>query len=249
MTSVLPDWVSFVEVKASFPDPEAVRDAFGLPRKADRRRTLSFLDAWDDDGGLCLLSRSVILRIRQKDGGDGDSTVKLRPADPAVLTGDRRPAHDGEDDYKIEGDWARTLVLSASQDGTIGEKALADVVADRGAGADRAFTPRQRAFLAACLPAVEHPLDGLLVAGPVRADRWDVADTGPFAGKLALRAERWRYAGSTEFMEVSARVPRADAGHLRDRLLAECSDRGLSPVDGATTKTETVLRDLLPAPA
>ena len=95
-----------------------------------------------------------------------------------------------------------------------------------------------------CGPPITDPFDGLHVAGPISARRWDLAVEN-FRGEYALRVERWEYEGDRSFVEISLRSK--DPGKAADRhahLMDLLERRHLTPDQGAT-KTETGLRDLL----
>ena len=229
------------EIKFTFAGDQAAAAvaSFGLLTEDADRREIHFLDVLDPDGNPKLLGLGVVLRLRSRQEGAGDTTLKLRPAEEDRLTGRWRPEHQ-DDDYRVEYDWANRSVLSASLDAKIKAHCLADVVSgDR--PPQHAFTEDQRDFLRACGPDLISPFRGLRVAGPIAALRWrDVA----WPGTAELRAEQWRWGGGHTFLELSLRVA-ADAPGWRTQLASDIDHRGLKVDDDAVTKTEAVLRALL----
>jgi hypothetical protein len=245
---VFPVPVDGVEVKFSFSGDRAgnVRDAFDLAdRSAARTMTVSFLDARPADGGRPrLLAAGLVLRLRHVVDHADESTLKLRPAAAERLTDPWRAGTHHDDGYRLEYDWGTRPVLAASLDHELRAERIRDVVAGDRPARD-AFSDEQEALLRECGPRLAAPFDDLGVAGPVRAHRWDLEVPG-LAGSPPLRAEQWEYAGDRRFVELSVRVPAADAADCRARLADLLDGRRLTPDRGATTKTETVLLDLLP---
>jgi hypothetical protein len=243
-----PTPVDGVEIKFSFSGEGAgdVRDAFDLAEgSAARTMTVSFLDARPADGGRPrLLAAGVVLRLRHVVHSADESTLKLRPAVADRLTAPWRAGSHHDDGYRVEYDWGTRPVLAASLDHELRAGRIRDVVARR-RPARAAFSGEQEELLRACGPRLAAPFDGLGVAGPIHASRWDLQVAG-CSGSSVLRAEQWEYAGGRRFVELSARVPTADAADCRARLTDLLDRRGLAPDQGATTKTETVLLDLLP---
>jgi hypothetical protein len=240
--------VDGVEIKFSFSGDGVgdVRNAFDLAEgSAARRMTVSFLDARPAAGGRPrLLAAGVVLRLRHVVDHADESTLKLRPAVAERLTDPWRAGSHHDDGYRVEYDWGTRPVLAASLDHELRAGRIRDVVARRRPLRD-AFSGEQEELLRACGPRLAAPFDGLGVAGPVRAHRWDLQVPG-LPGSSPLRAEQWEYADDRRFVELSVRVPTADAAACRDRLSELLDRRGLTPDQGATTKTETVLLDLLP---
>jgi hypothetical protein len=251
--------VDGVEIKATLSGAQidAAVASFGLRPADAKRQVVYFFDVVEDTGSkdpsrrLRLFTSHVILRVRQRASGKGESTLKLRPADRGRLTGRWAAGsrHDGK--YRVEYDWAAHRVLAASMDADLDADRIADVVHQR-RPVGRAFTAEQEEFLDECGSAPSFPFRDLHVAGPIEALRWEDIETGPFTERLGLRAEQWKYEGGFPFLELSVKVDDVEeAGGLRDALAEELRRRNLRTDPLAETKTETVLRTLLgiPAPA
>jgi hypothetical protein len=227
-----------VEVKATLVGDDVARAVAALGLEGDGKHLeVWFFDALDAAGALTLGSRSIILRLRRRKDR-WTSTLKLRPAVLARLTGDFAPGSDEFGDrYKVEYDWANRPVLAASMDHEPDVEDPASALA-----ADVVSAVQRRLMDEAGNPPRE-PWEGILAVGPVDARRWDDVSTPHLDG---LRAERWTYLGDRRFLELSLRADdRDEAGKRRETLLADLADVNLAPDPNAPPKTETVLRDLL----
>ena len=82
----------------------------------DRKREIWFFDSIDPAHRRPrLLHAGIILRLRRKKDGPGESTLKLRPARAELLIGDfRAGAGRFGKRYSVEWDWAHEKVLAAS---------------------------------------------------------------------------------------------------------------------------------------
>ena len=237
-----------VEIKFSFSADRvpAVLDSFGLREESAKRMRIFFFDALEVDGGgssLRLLEQGVVLRLRHVVDGPDNSTLKLRPAVAERLTGRWQAGSPHDEDYRVEYDWGARLVLAASLDRRVSADEIEEVVTDE-RPLREAFSDEQVALLRDCGPPTTNPFDGLHVAGPITARRWDL-EVEDFRGEYALRVERWEYEGDRRFVEISLRTEDPGvAAAWRDRLMELLERRHLTP-DQGPTKTETVLRDLL----
>ena len=96
----------------------------------DRKRTVWFFDSIDSTECHPRLFRAgIILRLRRKKNGPGESTLKLRPARAELLVDDFRAGagHFGED-YSVAWDWAHDQVLAASMDADVDREAADKMV-------------------------------------------------------------------------------------------------------------------------
>jgi hypothetical protein len=169
--------------------------------------------------GTPLLDRGVILRARDKAGGDDDATVKLRPCRRSQLTDHWLGATEGETEdgdaweVEVEADWSgdrRVLAVSHTCERS------GDLVREAGRGdrpAEDLFTRDQLALLRDCSGTAIN-LRTLSVLPPVTAIRWKSVAKAPPA--LGVRAERWTV-GGLDFLELSVV---ADLGEARERQAA-----------------------------
>lgn len=242
--------VDGVEIKFTVAEDgvPAALSAFGLGLADATRQTVSFYDVLQAPAPAAprLLRAGVVLRLREKADGSRKTTLKLRPAEEDRLTGDWAAGADRVDDYKVEYDWARTPVLAASVDRDVDAEENGTATGPGGSLRDL-YSAAQLRFLHDCGPALDVPWPDLQPAGPIEALRWNDVEAGPFTGKKALRAERWRGAGLT-FLEVSARVDDVDdAAQARADLLAELTARSITPDPATESKTEIMVSRFLGA--
>jgi hypothetical protein len=223
------------EIKFTLPGDQVAAGltAFGLREEDGESVLVYFLDRLDPAGDPWLFGHHVVLRVRREPDDSGDVTVKLRPVEPHRLTGQWRPGIDHDPaDYTVEYDWASEKRLAAS----VKVKHDTGVAALLAGPRKKIFSPDQQDFLRRCGPQLEQPMRELAVAGPIAARRWSLKK---------LKAEQWIWGAGRTFLELSARCPDDEAADRRARLAADLERFGLKPDDGATTKTEAVLRDLL----
>jgi hypothetical protein len=236
--------VDAVEIKCTLSGSlDAAVASFHLDRDPDREREIWFFDRLDAAGTAPQLLRAgVILRLRRKTEGRGETTLKLRPARAELLVGDFR-AGSGQfgENYSVEWDWAHDQVLSASMDADV-SRDTADAMVIPGGLTRARFSADQLRLLDEAGAPPPGAFDGLNAAGPIESARWDKIGVGQLA---KLRAERWTY-DDKQFLELSVQAADLTEGEaLRDALLDDVERRGLEPDPAGRSKTETVLLDLL----
>jgi hypothetical protein len=147
--------------------PALLRGAGVLPQ----RRKVYFYDTAD----LRLFGNDLILRARVTQGEDDDSTVKLRPVDPA----DDRAPWRGIDAIRVELDVVGDKrVCSAKLEGAPDHGEIEDVEA-KGRRVGSLFTRTQEQLVAAYAPDGT-ALRDLEVLGPVDARKWELDDLDGF---------------------------------------------------------------------
>jgi hypothetical protein len=207
----------------------AAADAFELdPKKGERRHIFFF-----DTKTLALFKQGVVLRAREVKGNEDDSTVKIRPVDPKKVA-DKWGRLPG---FKMEADGVgdrliRSASLSVEQDdGEI------RAVAQKLRSIKKLFSDEQESFLAE-MSHLSVGFEALEVLGPVDALRWKVKHRGlPYP----ITAERWTLPDRDDLLEVSIKVPTAQAAAASaafDRFLKELK---LKPQGGQETKTRKAL--------
>lgn len=211
----------------------------------DRKRTIWFFDSIDStQHGARLFLAGIILRLRRKKDGPGESTLKLRPARAELLVGDFAAGvgRFGER-YSVEWDWANDKVLAASMDADVAREAADDMVHEPTADS---FSVDQLRLLHEAGAPPPDPFAGVRAVGPIAAKRWDDIGEGPLA---TLRAEHWTYGDDKQFLELSLKVKDLTAAaQCREALLDDLARRGLKPDPAGMSKTATVLVDLLVDP-
>ena len=190
---------------------------------------------------LPLLSAGIVLRLRRRDDGEADSTVKLRPCRWSQLISPWDHALSRDPDFTIEGDWSRTRhVLAASRKTDLDEGAIHAAINGDGRLGD-AFTKSQQDFLSDC-GEIRVAMRGLTALDPIAATQWKKVSIG---GVDDVAAERWTVAG-LDFLELSMRVTDGpDAAAAQQRALTEeVTSRGLKLDDSEESKTPRVMKRL-----
>lgn len=204
--------------------------ALGLTADLAELRDIWFYDT----GELTLFESGAILRARSVTDDDDDTTVKLRP----MAAADVDPALFADGDFKCETDWTPSTVVSSCSFGrTIDEGEIVEV-ADGTRDIESLFSSEQEDFLAAHGPAFDW--DGLAPLGPVAAQVWKVEhDDLP----AKMTAELWQLP-SEDFLELSIKVPDAEAAGAFGELLVWLSVRDIPLSEAQETKTRRALEIL-----
>jgi hypothetical protein len=233
---------SVIEIKLNIAgDVEQARSALGLD--GGKKRKIWFLDDLTDGARptLPLLSAGIVLRLRRRDNGKEDSTVKMRPCRWSQLVSPWGVPLTRDPDFRIEGDWSRTHhVLAASRVADIDEGTIERAMSDSGR-IGHAFTQAQLDFLAGC-GEIRVSLSGVTTLGPIAATQWKDFSLG---GVDEVAAERWTVAG-LDFLELSVRVGggAAEATERQEALTKEALARGLAVDDNEESKTLRVMKRL-----
>ena len=193
-----------------------------------------------------LLDLGVVLRVRQKSGHKGDSTVKLRPCRWSQLDGGFLANRDTADgDYKIEADWAGTRHgLAASFTSDWDDDRLQRVEAGE-LPASALFSEPQADFLRLCA-AGRVSLATITLLPALAAVRWDPSRVTVAGVDLEVRAERWTIPGSVDFLELSV-VGTGARDAVRKQAAVEqlAADHALEVDRSEENKTQRVLAALI----
>jgi|KBSSwiStaDraftv2_1062776.scaffolds.fasta_scaffold24727_7 hypothetical protein len=233
---------STIEIKVNVAgDVDSALSALGL--NGGTRRRVWFVDDLTDGARptLPLLSAGIVLRLRKRDDGQEDSTVKMRPCRRSQLISPWDEPLMRDPDFTIEGDWSRSRhVLAASSKADLDEGTIHAAISGDG-HLDDAFTNAQQEFLAEC-GEIKVAFRGLSVLDPINATQWKNESIG---GVPYVAAERWTVAG-LDFLELSMRVTDgADAAAGQQRALTEAVlSRGLHLDDSEESKTMRVMKCL-----
>jgi hypothetical protein len=237
--SALPPGVEGVEIKVTLGAAmvDRGREAFRIGLARAERRSIWFAERLvrqGDPGELPLLSRGVIIRIRQREGEDDDATLKLRGPEGCI---DPDLWHGRTESFgkraKLEGDWAgKRHLLSASLDTKIDDGRIEEVVAEHPQQIRRLLSDAQQDLADEWLL----PLDEVRLLGPVRAAKWR-----PGTGQLGdLAAELWEVGDRLRFLELSVLAEDDPLGH-QQRLEEVVRHHSLEVDPEADTKTRAVL--------
>ncbi|HEY5928036.1 MAG TPA: hypothetical protein VIV11_40395 [Kofleriaceae bacterium] len=217
-------------------DIRRARYRLSLLNDQSQQRSIWFFDT----PALTLLDAGLILRAREIDGEEDDSTVKLRPFTLDDLSEEFRVL----DDMKCELDrLPDTATPSCSLKIDQDEGEIASVA--RGERTlDKLYSSEQEALFAAYGPAIG--LDELATLGPIRARVWTLrSDELP----EKVTAELWYLADGSQTLELSMKVDAADQDDGMADLLDFVEDRGLHLDKEQESKTRRALELLIDATA
>ena len=216
-----------LKVTVSEQKEQAAAEAFGLDPAAGERRRIFFFDTID----LALFQKGLVLRAREVKNGKDDSTVKLRPVDPQRLD----PKWQRLKGFKIEADGVGDkLTPSASLSVEQGQGEI-KAVENRLRAIDKLFSPEQEELLNSRVPV---NFKTLQVLGPVDALRWKVTHEAlPFP----ITAEQWTLPNQHDLLELSIKVPTAQASVASVAFDKFLKGLHLKPQGGQETKTRVAL--------
>jgi hypothetical protein len=209
---------------------------------AGQPRSIGFIEDTTVGVRLPLFHQGVVLRVREVEDGDDDSTVKLRPCRRSQLTESWLGAEKGDGwKFRVEEDWAGSRrALAAS--------CVADLPRRRIAAAregkepvGRLFTGGQWRFLSDCI-GMPINLDALTLLPPVKATRWEKVRVQEVE---TVVVERWTI-NELDFLELSIRKDTVEeAREARAELERAILALGLEGDDEQVSKTERVLAYLV----
>jgi hypothetical protein len=219
--------VDAIEIKVTIPDAQidATLARYQLTVDNDQERYIYFFDTPD----LKLFHAGMIARARRIVGGEHDSTVKFRPVVPTEVPASWRAF----DTFKLEADASETaMTKSASLTMPVAKGLIKQVVAgDKGIA--KLFSKEQEAFLAV-IGKQQIDWDALRILGPLEAHRWKFADP---ACPWEITAELWKREDGARLLEVSIKVPAAQAAVAIAGFLAFLAETGAERDLAQQTKT------------
>jgi len=220
-----------VELKVTVSERKerAAARAFGLDPKEGERRRIFFFDTLD----LALFNKGLVLRAREVKNGKDDSTVKIRPVDPQKITDSWRRLNG----FKIEADGVGSkLIRSASL--SVDQRDDEIKAVESGVRAIHKLFSSEQERLLAEMSRVHVNFETLRVLGPVRALRWTVEHEGlPYP----ITAEEWTLPDERDLLEVSIKVPTAQALSASAGFDSFLKGLQLAPQGGQETKTRIAL--------
>jgi hypothetical protein len=218
-----------LKVTVSEQKEQAAARAFGLDPKTGERRRIFFFDTVD----LALFNKGLVLRAREVKNGQDDSTVKIRPIDPQTLA-DKWHRLKG---FKIEADGVGgKLIRSASL--SVEQRDDEIKAIESGVRAIKKLFSAEQELLLAEMSPVSVNFEALRVLGPVHALRWNVEHEGlPYR----ITAEEWTLPDKRDLLEVSIKVPTAQASVASAAFDSFLKGLQLKPQGGQETKTRIAL--------
>ena len=186
-----------------------------------------------DTPRLDLFRAGVALRARLVKGDDDDSTVKFRPVD-AVAIPEEWKEREG---FKLEADCAGTRVVCSASLTVVQRRDEIDEVAEGKRPIHRLFSKEQERFLGAFYRGTVD-FEKVRVMGPIRVLRWK-SEHDDFPHELTT--EEWRLPNGDDLVEVSIKVPPAEAATAAKAFDRHLRTLGLDPQGAQETKTRTAL--------
>jgi len=235
-----------VEIKANVADTH-VLDAMGVLDLNDAK-TLKIWFYEDLTPGIPpmpLLDAGLVLRVRAKENGDVDSTVKLRPCRRSQLTPSWLSTESkGDFEFNVEEDRVGTKSVLAASCQVKRDAATLTSLEGPPYLLSELLSDRQHDLLATCAPVRVNAAE-LTALGPIDATRWKDGGGDDFAD-LEARAERWMIEGH-EFLEISIRANAEEADAKNSRLQEFITERGIVLDTSQESKTRRVLTALAQA--
>lgn len=220
-----------VELKLTVPASDQRASIARLPMdpvEAQPRQVFFF-----DTPDLLLNQAGVVVRARRRQGGRGDTVVKLRPVVPSELPREirRSPAFNVEVDVLPGG-----FVCSGSMKGRVTGQEVRDAAAGK-IPLRSIFSKEQRAFFRAHAPAgIE--FESFVTLGPTFILK---AVFEPKTLGRPLVAEMWLYPDGSRLLELSTKCLPEEAFQVAAEARAYLGSRGV-PISGhQQTKTKTAL--------
>jgi len=220
-----------VELKATIPHKQihwGLR-RYNLTSSNDQERHIYFFDTPD----LELFHAGIVLRARRIIGGDHDSTVKLRPVDPAKVPAQWKK-YAG---FKIEADAGEGGVVKSASLTMPVAKGVIKRIAEGKLGVAALFAEEQRRFLLEMMK-LEVDLARLRIMGPMQAQRWKFSDP---ALPWPITAELWRRDDGELIFEASIKAPVEQAAVAAGGFLAHLAEIGAERDHAQEAKTRWAL--------
>jgi len=220
-----------VELKATIPHKQihwGLR-RYNLTKANDQERHIYFFDT----PGLDLFHAGIVLRARRIIGGDHDSTVKLRPVDPAKVPA-KWKKYAG---FKIEADAGENGVVKSASLTMPVAKGIIKRVAEGKLGVAALLMGEQKQFLRE-MAKLELDLARLLIMGPMQAQRWKFSDP---ALPWPITAELWRRDDGELIFEASIKAPVEQAAVAAGGFLAHLAEIGAERDHAQEAKTRWAL--------
>jgi hypothetical protein len=221
-----------VELKLTVPTEEHRATIASLPVdpvEAQPRQVFFF-----DTPDLALDRAGVVVRARRRQGGVGDTVVKLRPVVPADLPAKLRRSPS----FKVEVDVLPGGIGVCS--GSLKGVTTGDRISDAVAGVrplSKLFSKEQRAFFAEHAPA-GLDLDALVALGPtfILKDTFKPKELG-----RRVVTELWLYQDGSRILEISTKCAPNEAFQVAAEARVYLHDHGVTVGGQQSTKTRTAL--------
>ena len=223
--------ISAVEVKltAHIEDEDLVLGLLDKAGEEPESRTVYFFDT----PALDLLDAGLVLRARKVKGDEDDSTVKLRPVDPARIPIDWVHTEGFEIEMDRVGD---KEVISAKLGQPQAQGEIDDAVEGR-RPLRKLFSADQERLIAEFGPA-DVGWDSLTVMGPIAVSKWK-SDWDGLAYDVVV--ERWQLPDGSDLVEMSIKVEPGEATQAAADFTAMLESLGIDVGGDQQTKTRGAL--------
>ena len=183
---------------------------------------------------LDLFNAGIALRARLIKGDADNSTVKFRSDQIEMVA----PEWYRSEGFKIEADWVGDRAVYSVSLTNDQKRDEIEEVADGKRAIDKLFSGDQERFFK---EVYQGPVQfsHLHVMGPIRVLRWKLRHA-EFPHQLTV--EEWRLPNGDDLVEVSIKVPPAEATQARKAFEAHLEKLGLDPEGAQETKTRTALK-------
>lgn len=183
---------------------------------------------------LDLFNAGVALRARLIKGDADNSTVKFRSDTIQMVA----PEWYRSEGFKIEADWVGDRAVYSVSLTNEQKRDEIEEVANGERAIGKLFSNDQERFLKSVHQGVVD-FERLRVMGPIRVLRWKL-EHDEFPHQLTV--EEWRLPNGDDLVEVSIKVPPAEATQARKAFESHLEKLGLDPKGAQETKTRTALK-------
>jgi len=218
-----------IKITARIDDEELALRLMKQSGEDPKTRTIYFFDT----PKLELFDAGLVLRARKTKDDEDDSTVKLRPVDPARIPLDWTKTEGFAIELDRVGDQE---VVSAKLSAPQATGEIDDAVAG-GRPLRKLFSADQERLIAEFGPA-EVGWDALTVMGPIDVRKWKV-EFEDFEHEVV--AERWKLPDGSDLVELSIKVEPGQATGAAEEFTAFLENRGLDVGGDQKTKTRGAL--------
>jgi hypothetical protein len=207
------------EIKVEI-DPSKIGEALqalGLAdKKPKKERTIYFFDTCKKD----LLSKGVILRARQAEGDDDETTAKLRPMDPSKVPQELCKKVKCEEDRSLA---PKSAKISCSLDRKTSGHDIKQA-ADGTIRVGQLFSDEQLSLVNVGKSA--KMWDEVRALGPIRSRSWKDVKLETEDEEDGVAVEEWTFLHEDKprFLEVSQRVCRSHAKEALDQLVVKLGE-------------------------
>jgi hypothetical protein len=223
--------ITGVEIKVTLRGDEELRGVRVLKPNKDSAeiRVIYFYDT----PSLDLYNTGVLMRARLIKGAHDDSTIKIRPIEPAAVPQNWT----GLPGFKMEADSTRNRVVCSGSFTTVQKREEIGDVAKGKRPIQKLYSPNQERFLNHFYP---RPVNfaALRVLGPIRVLRWKTRHR-EFPHELT--SEEWRLPHGEDLLEVSIKVEPDEAERGRQAFETHLQELGLDLAGAQQTKTRIAL--------